>query len=191
MLLGRDAWITMAEPKKDAHGWIDLLDPDEAAILEAIPAIELHHSAMSAMTRRPEENDQVRPKLETHGDYVFGILLVPVAVNDEDRVFYQEVDLVLTETTALTVRKTPVGGKPFDISELEDSRHQNPSPGLLAYRVIDEVAESFLHLADKINEEIDDLEDHVEEMDNDDVRARLSGLRHDRQLWYFRKKGWI
>src|SRR5687768_13120009 len=95
--------------------WVDLLDPDEEAILEALAPLELHHSALVALLRRTDENDQVRPKLETHGDYVFGILLVPVAVNEENRVFYQEVDLVLTEAKAVTVRKTPVDGTPFDV----------------------------------------------------------------------------
>jgi len=40
--------------------------------------------------------DEPRPKLETHGEYVLGVLLVPVILADEDRVYYQEVDLVLT-----------------------------------------------------------------------------------------------
>ena len=29
-------------------------------------------------------------------DYVFGVFLVPICVREEDRVFYQEVDLVAT-----------------------------------------------------------------------------------------------
>lgn len=120
------------EAKETKATWIDLLDPDEEAILEALAPLELHDSALVALRRRTDENDRVRPKLETHGDYVFGILLVPVAVNDEDRVFYQEVDLVLTESKAVTVRKTPVDGTPFDISVLEDGRHLQPSPGFLA-----------------------------------------------------------
>ena len=168
-----------AESKGSKPTWVDLLDPDEEEILEALAPLELHNSALVALLRGTEESDRVRPKLETHGDYVFGILLVPVAVNEEDRVFYQEVDLVLTETKAVTVRKTPVDGTPFDVSVLEDKRHVEPSPGFLAYRIIDEVAENFLNLADTINEEIDELEDHVESMENDDIRARLSGLRHD------------
>jgi magnesium transporter len=168
-----------AEKKESKPTWIDLLDPNEHTILEALSPLELHHSALVALSRRPEKNDQVRPKLESHGEYVLGILLVPVAVPAEDRVFYQEVDLVLTESQAFTVRKTPVDGTPFDVSGLQDGRHLQPSPGFLAYRVIDEVAESFLDLADAINEEIDGLEDQVEEMDNEDVRGRLTGLRHD------------
>ena len=51
-----------------------------------------------------------RPKLEAHGDYIFGVFLVAVAVPEDDLVYYQEVDLVLTEAAAVTVRKTPAQG---------------------------------------------------------------------------------
>jgi magnesium transporter len=159
--------------------WVDLLDPDEEAIREAASPIELHHSALEALVRPPDQDDYPRPRLETHGEYVFGILLVPVVVTEEDRVYYQEVDLVLTESRAVTVRKTPVNGSPFEISALKETHHKEISPGNVAYRLVDEVAESFLDLVDGINTEIDELEDHVEEWSNERVRSRLSDLRHD------------
>ena len=59
-------------------------------------------------------DDEPRPRIEGHADYVFGIFLVPVCVRDEDRVFYQEIDLVATRDRFVTVRKTPERGYPFD-----------------------------------------------------------------------------
>lgn len=159
--------------------WIDLVDPDEEAILEGTSGIDLHHSAVTALIRPPVTGDEPRPRLETHGDYVFGILLVPVVVTDEDRVYYQEVDLVLTESHAVTVRKTPPDGSAFDISVLKETHHKESSAGYVAYRVVDEVAERFLELVDNLNEEIDEMEDHIEEWSNQTIRSRLSDLRHD------------
>lgn len=65
--------------------WVDLLDPDEDAILEAVSPIKLHHSALQALLRPPKKGDNPRPSLRKHETYVFGVLLVPVAVNEEDR----------------------------------------------------------------------------------------------------------
>ena len=41
---------------------------------------------------------------------------MPVAIREEDRVFYQEVDVVATRERLVTVRKTPERGHPFDIA---------------------------------------------------------------------------
>ena len=50
---------------------------------------------------------------------------------------------------------------------------------MVAYHLVDEVAERLLDLIDTLNEEIDELEDHVEDWPAGRVRQRLSELRHD------------
>ena len=50
---------------------------------------------------------------------------------------------------------------------------------MVAYHLIDDVAEHFLDLVDGLNDEIDALEDNVEVWPSEKIRARLSGLRHD------------
>src|SRR5438105_1233456 len=99
--------------------WTDLLDPDEDAVRQAWPN-GLHATAVTSLLEPAAHEDEPRPRLEAHGDYVFGSLLVPVAVPDEDRVYYQEVVLLLTEKHVLTVRKTPQGGKPLDLSGVHE-----------------------------------------------------------------------
>jgi magnesium transporter len=159
--------------------WVDLLDPDEGSLREHFNG-RLRQLALDDLLSPSVHDDEPRPKLESHGDYVFGVLLVPVEVTAEDRVYYQEVDLVLTEQLVLTVRKTPENGAPIDLSEIHASAsHSDLSAGMIAYRVYDHVAESFLDLVDDLHDEIDELEDHVEEWSNELVRRRLSDLRHD------------
>jgi magnesium transporter len=102
-----------------------------------------------------------------------------VLVAEEDRVFYQEIDFVLTAESLLTVRKTPEGEQPFDIQTALAACRPDEPIGKYAYHLVDDVAEAFLDLVDALNEEIDELEDHVEEWPAEKVRGRLSELRHD------------
>lgn len=158
--------------------WVDLLDPDEHALRERM-SLRLFPLALEDLLQPTVHDDEPRPKLESHGTYVFGVLLVPVEVPSEDRVYYQEVDLVLTESLVVTVRKTPANGTPIDLSGIRENARDNLTAGMLAYRIFDQVAESFLDLVDALHDEVDELEDHVEEWANERVRRRLSDLRHD------------
>src|SRR5437764_9484843 len=130
--------------------WVDLLDPDAEELRRRLSA-RLHPVALESLLEPTVHDDEPRPKLESHGSYVFGVLLVPVEVAAEDRVYYQEVDLVLTEELVLTVRKTPEHGDPIDLSGVRDAAHGEQSAGMLAYRIYDQVAESFLDLVDDLH----------------------------------------
>jgi magnesium transporter len=160
--------------------WIDLVDPTQEELERNAPA-DLHGRALEQLLAPAQHNDEPRPSLDTHGSYIFGVFLIPVAVVEEDRVYYQEVDLTLTRDTVLTVRKTPQGEKPFDMTAVHEAcpRPDDLSPGMIAYHIVDEVAEAFLDLVDALDDEIDDLEDNVESWPSAQIRARLSLLRHD------------
>ncbi len=161
----------------EAATWIDLLDPDLAELRGRAPRT-LHPRALDQLLEPARHADEPRPTLEAHGDYVFGVFLVAVAVPEEDRVFYQEVDLVLAQDAILTVRKTPPGEKPFDATPAREAS-RGASTGMIAYHLVDEVAERYIDLIDTLNDEIDELEDHVEDWRPALVRERLSQLRHD------------
>src|SRR5438034_3791283 len=158
--------------------WIDLVDPTEDELRAAAPG-ELHPRALDQLVAPAVHADEPRPTLEAHEGYVFGVLLVAVSVPEEDRVYYQEVDLVLTRETLLTVSKTPQGEQPFDPRPAKEACADESEVGMFAYHLVDEVAERYLDLMDSLNDEIDELEDHVEEWPAQRIRARLSDLRHD------------
>jgi magnesium transporter len=162
-----------------AGTWIDLLDPSPEELRAKAPR-ELEDTALAQLLAPPEHEDEPRPTLVGHGDYVFGIFLVVVALPEEDSVYYQEVDLVLTHDTLLTVRKTPPGGRPAcDFTVLNKVQKADESAGMLAYRLVDEIAERYLDLVDALNDEIDELEDRVETQAAELTRSRISSLRHD------------
>jgi magnesium transporter len=64
-------------------------------------------------------------------------------------------------------------------------QHRELAPGLIAYHLVDEVAERYLDLLDDLDDEIDELEEHVDEWPAEKIRRRISGLRHD--LLHIRK----
>jgi magnesium transporter len=162
-----------------AATWIDLLDPSPEELRAKAPK-QLEETALEQLLAPPEHADDPRPTLQGHGDYVFGIFLVAVAVAEEDSVYYQEIDLVITHDTLLTVRKTPEGGRPaFDVDAVRKAHKPEDSAGFLAYRLLDEIAERYLDLVDALDDEIDELEDKVEGQPAELTRARISTLRHD------------
>jgi magnesium transporter len=159
--------------------WIDLLDPAPEELRRSLPE-SVHASALDQLLAPARHDDEPRPKLEGHGDYVFGVFLVPVLVPEEDLVYYQEVDLIATRDRLVTVRKTPeVGKTPFDSESARQACREDEQVGMIAYHLLDDVAECFLDLVDGLNDEIDDLEDNVEVWPPERVRTRLSSLRHD------------
>jgi magnesium transporter len=158
--------------------WIDLIDPTPDELREKLPR-KVQESAFEQLVARAAPDDEPRPTLQSHGDYVFGIFLVAVAVTEEDRVFYQEVDVVITHDVLLTASKTPPGEHPYDPRPTRESCRPDDSAGMMFYRLVDDIAEHYLDLVDALDEEIDELEDNVETAPAAVTRVRLSELRHD------------
>ena len=132
------------------------------------------------MLQPPKHDDEPRPTIHGHGEYVFGVFLVAVVIPDEDSVYYQEVHVVITHDTLVTVRKTPPGGRPpYDPAVARASMKESDSAGMLAYRLIDDISERYLDLVDDLDAEIDELEDVVESQTAELTRQRISALRHD------------
>jgi magnesium transporter len=162
-----------------AATWVDLLDPTPDELRAQAPR-ELEETAFELLTAAPAHDDEPRPTLQGHGEYVFGVFLLARALRDEDCVFYQEVDIVVTAEALLTVRKTPPEGRPpYDLAAVKGTKRQDDAPGMLAYRIVDDIAEHYLDLVDDVDAEIDELEDRVEEQDAATTRERISSLRHD------------
>jgi magnesium transporter len=160
--------------------WIDLLDPDEAELRKAVPEA-IHDRALEQLLRPARHDDEPRPRLEGQLHYVFGVFLIPIAIREEDRVFYQEVDVVATRQRVVTVRKTPERGYPFDCGAIMEAvaKEDDDRAGLIVYRLIDQIAEYYLDLVDALNDEIDELEEGIETWAPALIRQRISDLRHD------------
>jgi magnesium transporter len=161
--------------------WTDLCDPTREQLEAAVPS-RLHARALDQLLAEPRHGDEPRPTIESHGNYVFSVFLVPVADRERDEIYYQEIDVVGDRESILTVRKTPPGGgEPLDCSAIlaQHEAGRLERVGMIAYHIVDEVAEGYLNLTDALEDEIDELEDHVDDWPQQRVRERISALRHD------------
>ncbi|HEY0415075.1 MAG TPA: magnesium transporter CorA family protein [Gaiellaceae bacterium] len=157
--------------------WIDLVDPTEAELRHALPQ-GLHETALAALLAPHEHNDEPRPRIDSHGDYVLGILLLPIEVPHANRLYYQEIDFVATRTTLLTVSKTPPGEQPFDPAPAKEACREHDDVGMYVYHLVDQVAEGFLDVIDAVDDEVDELEDMVTGAAPQEVGRRIRGIRH-------------
>jgi magnesium transporter len=157
--------------------WIDLLDPSADELRAKAPR-ELEESALGLLLRPPRHLDEPRPTMQSHVDYVFGIFLTAEYVEEKREIFYSEIDVVITHETILTVRKTPEHCPPFDIEPVKQAVKDTDRPGMIACRIVDEIAERYLDLIDELDDKIDDLEDLVESQSAEQTRTRISELRH-------------
>ena len=157
---------------------VDLIDPSADDLQSKLP-LQVQESALQILLAPAGHGDEQRPTLQSHGDYIFGIFVVAIAVPKEDRVFYQEIDVVLTHEVLLTVSKTPPGEHPYDPRTVRESCLPDDEAGMMFYRLIDDIAEHYLDLVDALDGEIDELEDTVETAPAATTRNRLGELRHD------------
>ena len=89
--------------------WIDLIDPTPEELRAKLPR-EIHEPALDRAAR-------VRRSTRTSLARTFKVTATtssassssPSPCREEDRVFYQEVDVVVTSDVLVTVRKTPPG----------------------------------------------------------------------------------
>ena len=160
--------------------WIDLLDPTRQQLREHAAGGAPRARARQLLAPRGTTTSRAR-RFEAHGDYVFGVLLVAVAVRDEDRVYYQEIDFVADRATVSSRSGRRRRARPAVRPEARARRARRGEPvGMIAYHLVDEIAEGFLDL-------IDDAErrDRRARGPRRDAGApsrsatRISTLRHD------------
>jgi Mg2+ and Co2+ transporter CorA len=161
-----------------AARWLDLVDPTREELLDVLP-LQVDPEVVEALAAPAGDGHEPRPVLEAHGAYVFGVLLAARPVPEEDRIAYDEVDVVATPALVVTVRKSSSGGAPFDASALEHADDGGGDAGLLVHRLVDEVADTFLAALDATYGEIDELEDGMDDLRPAVVRERISALRHE------------
>lgn len=158
--------------------WTDLLDPGVLELAALLPD-HIHPTVHTLLVSRPEPGSEPRPRLHAYDDYVFGVIVAATILEDGTFVT-QEIDVVITADHLLTVRKTPPGAPPFDITAARASAAAgNDAPGMCLYRIVDSVADNYLDIIDRFDNDIDDLEDEVDTGDPADIRTRIGLLRHN------------
>jgi magnesium transporter len=154
--------------------WIDLLDPSPEELATRLPA-DIHEIDLEQLNAPGPAG---RPGLAVHDDHVFGILLVAVVDAEANDVFYQEIDVLLTDDTMLTVRKTTPGHSAYDSTAVRAACRPEDTPARGLYRLVDDIVDRYLDVVDDLEQEIGELEDHVEDWTPGAVTQRIRLLRH-------------
>jgi magnesium transporter len=156
--------------------WIDLLDPTREQLAASLPA-GVDPDVLEMLAEPAGAHG--RPLLEAHGPYVVGRFLDARPVPAENLVAYRDVSFVATPELVVTVRKAPPVGPPWEPSALESAVASGTSAGELIYWLVDDVAESFFDVVDAIDDEISELEEHIDDWPTERVRERLVTFRHE------------
>jgi magnesium transporter len=157
--------------------WVDLLDPQRAEVSASAPT-SLLPMALDELAAATRPGEEPRPTIESHGAYVLGIFLVPVDVPGEDRLFYQEIDLVATAEGVLTVRKSPGNDPALPAAELQEIVDAcQGGAGRLVHLLVDEIAERFLQVIDAIEDEIDEIEEGIGVWSTDRIQRHAVDVR--------------
>jgi Mg2+ and Co2+ transporter CorA len=152
--------------------WIDLLDPDRAAIEQALPT-DVHDDVIDRLLAPLVHDDEPRPRLAGRKTYVFGVLVTPIVLPQQNAVDFQEVDFVATRERVVTVRKSLPRCPPFTLDLPKGAR-----AGLIVAALADAVAEAFLTAVDALDDEVDEVDDEVDAGDATVIRRRIRTLRH-------------
>jgi Mg2+ and Co2+ transporter CorA len=159
--------------------WTDLVDPTREEVLSALP-VHVDPEVVEVLAARPSGRRSVRPLLEGHGAYVFGVLLPARPLPDEDRIAYDEVGFVATPSLVVTVRKSAADGMaPFEPTVLHPAAAGGATAGMLVQKLVDDVAETYVSSLDEVYAEIEELEDGIDTWRPSVVRQRISALRHE------------
>src|SRR6185295_9186048 len=114
----------------------------DAAAIEAAVTTDVLPMDVQRLLLPTQADTQPRPRLAAHGNYVFGVLVLPTSDTDDGSVTCHEIDVVATLDRLVTVRKTPPSLETCDISELVTTANRDDLPaGMCLYQLIDEIAE--------------------------------------------------
>ncbi|MFN8232069.1 MAG: magnesium and cobalt transport protein CorA [Actinomycetota bacterium] len=161
--------------------WFDVVDPTTADLQTLQRELGLHPLAAEDARHR-----QQRPKVELFDDHAF-VVLRPLTVTSSGDIAETEVHAFVSATWIVTLRFTPA----FDLEpvvhrwEASGGTVAGGSTGYALYVLVDEVADGYLSVVERLEDRADDLEDLVfgrEAISGDEQRAlqtRILRLRRD------------
>jgi magnesium transporter len=155
----------LAEVRRRHRGfvWIGLKDPDEVQINGVAETFELHELAVEDAVQGHQ-----RPKLELYGNTLFMVLKTISYVENADPTTANEIvntgELMcfLGREFVITVRRGPHSGLSAVRRALEASPERlEQGPDAVLHAIADYVVDSYLDVADRVEVDIDEMEERV------------------------------
>jgi len=162
-----------AQAARDGRGcaWLDFEDVPGAAADPALDILNIH-----PLVRADMAEEINRPKVDNYGDYLY--LVMHSARWDEDRPRTREIDIVLGGQWLITYHE----GTPRAIAAARDVLPRRPElltrgPIHLLHYILDTLVDQYLPIADKVADELDDLEELILEDSTDSASRRILSLK--------------
>ena len=155
----------LAEVRRRGEGfvWIGLKDPDEAQVNAVAETFGLHELAVEDAVHGHQ-----RPKLEMYGDTMFMVVKTVCYVAHESPTTANEIvntgELMafLGRDFVVTVRRGQHSGLASVRRNLEDNPERLAmGPGAVLHAIADYVVDSYLDVADAVEDDIDEMEELV------------------------------
>ncbi len=133
--------------------WIDVADPDEAALAAVSERIPLPPLAVEDCLHFPQ-----RPKLDRYHDVSFAIWLLPQMVTD-DGVVSHEIDMFLGEEHLVTVHSADVAA----LSRVMDRADAYLARGVewTVHAILDAAVDEVFPILDAVADDLEELEDLI------------------------------
>lgn len=163
--------------KRDEFFWLDLTDPGAAEADQLREAFSFHPLPLEDMLKRDQ-----RPKLEDYGEYMF-LVYYGAGKASDGGVVLEEVHAFLSGGYVVTAHEHPC-------SALEEARErleaQEPrSEQFVIYRVVDGLTDSFFPVLERLDEEMEQLDEDIFKHPTPEHLEQITGLR--RQLVELRR----
>jgi|SRR5438270_1703837 len=152
--------------------WLDIEAPDQADydLLE-------HTFKFHPLTIEDIRHQDQRPKVDEYTGYNFTVIFV--AVWDNDDVALREQHLFVGEHYLITVHQEPSP----QLKDLQERIKKSPEltkgrPGFLEYMAIDALVDATFPVLDRLDDEVDKLEDEITAKATQEQLTRIYHLKH-------------
>jgi magnesium transporter len=176
--LGEEVDLSSLGGADEADVWVDAVDPTDDELARLGETFDLHELLLEDFSHRGQ-----RPKLEVFGDHRF-VVARPLWFGPDGAIEPGEIHVVAGPRFLLTLRYDP----PFDLGQVVErwvrgSSAAGEGTAFLLYVLLDEVADGYLDLVDRLEDRADDMEEEIfatgEVERVDDVQQRLFRLKRD------------
>lgn len=164
--------------------WHDPPHPEEVETLEGLIGVSLDKRTKECLAALgAEAGNTGSSKFHiAKGGYIFGSIAIPAVIREKDLVVYHEVDVLISESSFVTVRREhPADGLRFNPDILLEScpEREGTSSGEMFYRLMEDVVQAYQDLLRGLQDEIDELEQAVSLASDNRIHQRYSALRRD------------
>lgn len=164
-------YFTEADWDQFAWMWIDLETPTPEELAQITEYFQLHPASIEY-----KQDKARRPKIEAYDDYMFCITHLLQEKNNE--IVKQELDFFIDSKFILTIHHSPIEEVRALQNTFQSSDKYGYWPTYEVFRyLLDAIVESYLTLIDKIEEDLEDIEDNTQNKKMDDLMMDLFDIR--------------